>query len=142
MLLFYFSILLTILSNVFYHIFQKLTPTNVNPFLALAVSYGSATLMCLAFLPFFPPAGGLVVALKQLNWVSVGLAASIVGLELGFLLAYRAGWNISLAGLVSNLTVSLLLLPIGLAFFKERLTPVNLIGIVVCIVGLVMVNHK
>jgi hypothetical protein len=39
MLLFYLSMALTIVSNALYHVFQKLTPSNVNPMLALSVNY-------------------------------------------------------------------------------------------------------
>jgi uncharacterized membrane protein len=142
MLLFYFSITLTIISNALYHVFQKLTPTNVNPMLALAVTYITATVICLLLLPFYPLSSNLIDSLRQLNWASFALAFAIIGLELGFLLAYRAGWNISLGAIVSNVAVTVVLVPVGLLFFKERISPLNLIGIVVCILGLLMVNQK
>jgi len=63
-------------------------------------------------------------------------------LELGFLLAYRAGWKISLGPLVSNVAVAILLIPVGLLLFREKISLVNLIGIGVCLLGLVLVNHK
>jgi uncharacterized membrane protein len=142
MLLFYVSIGLTIVSNALYHVFQKLTPTNVNPMLALAVTYTTAAVVCLLLLPFYPTTTGLVDSLRQLNWASFALAFAIIGLELGFLLAYRAGWNISLGAIVSNAAVTLVLVPVGLLFFKERLSLLNLIGIAVCVAGLVMVNQR
>ena len=70
----------------------------------------------------------------------MALAFTLVGLEVGFLLAYRAGWTISLAGLFSNATVSVLLLPVGLMLFKDRLSGVNALGVLVAIVGLVLMN--
>lgn len=142
MLLFYLSMGLTIISNALYHVFQKLTPTNVNPMLALAVTYLTAAAVCLLFFPFYPSSVGLIDSLRQLNWASFALAFAIIGLELGFLLAYRSGWNISLAAIVSNVAVGLVLVPIGLLFFKERVSLLNLIGIAVCIAGLVMVNQR
>ena len=142
MLIFYLSILLTVLSNVLYHIFQKLTPQGSNPAAALAVTYGTALLLCVLYLVFFPPAGGLVQAVRQTNWASAALGVTIVGLELGFLLAYRAGWNISTAGIVSATAVALVLAPVGLAAFKERLSLINILGVGVCIIGLVLVNFK
>jgi uncharacterized membrane protein len=138
--MFWFAILLTIVSNVFYHIFQKITPQDANPVFALAISYLVAGLICMVLLIWFPLEEGMRQSLKQLNWATVGLAFTLVGLELGFLLAYRAGWNISLAGLASNATVSVLLLPVGLMVFKEQLSRVNLAGVAVTIVGLVLMN--
>lgn len=142
MFLFYFSAGLAVFSTLLYHIMQKLTPGNANPALALIVTYITSLALCVLLLVFTPLQTGLKAALGQLNWASFGLAFAIVGLEVGFLLAYRAGWNISLVALVVNVIGTLLLIPIGLAFFKDKLSPVNLVGILVCIVGLVMVNWK
>ena len=72
----------------------------------------------------------------------MGLAIVVVGLEVGFLLAYRAGWNISLAAIVSNASLTLLLIPIGMLLFRERPTPVNLIGVAICVAGLAMANLR
>lgn len=142
MLLFYLSMALTVVSNALYHVFQKLTPTNVNPMLALAVTYTTAAVVCLVLFPFYQTGVGLIESLRQLNWASFALAFAIIGLELGFLLAYRAGWNISLAAIVSNAAVTLVLVPLGLVFFREKVSLLNVLGIAVCIVGLVMVNQK
>ena len=138
--MFWFAIVLTIVSNVFYHIFQKITPQDANPVFALAISYLVAGLICIVLLIWFPLEDGLRQSLNKLNWATIGLAFTLVGLELGFLLAYRAGWNISIAGLASNATVSVLLLPVGLMFFKEQLSRVNIAGMLVTIVGLVLMN--
>jgi len=137
---FWLAILLTVLSNVFYHIIQKNTPQQANVVLSLAISYLAAGLICLLLLPLFPIKEGLRQALRDLNWTSIALAFTLVGLEVGFLLAYRAGWTISLAGLVSNATVAMLLLPVGLIFFRERLSGVNMLGAFVAVVGLVLMN--
>ena len=70
----------------------------------------------------------------------MGLA--ILGLEFGFLLAYRAGWNISKAGIVSATAVAVILIPVGVIAFKERLSLLNGLGLMLCILGLVLVNLK
>lgn len=138
----YGAIALTILSNVLYHLLQKSIPANVNPLLSLAVTYLVAATATLLLIPFFPLQGNLGAELRKINWASFGLGAVIIGLELGFLTAYRTGWNVSTASLVANTTVALLLLPVGLLLYKEHLTPINLLGIVLAIAGLVLVNLK
>ncbi len=138
--MFWLAIALTIISNIFYHIFQKITPQEANPALALAVSYLVATVVCLALLPLFPLKEGLRESLLHLNWASIALGFTLVGLEIGFLLAYRAGWSINLAGLASNATVSVLLIPIGLVLFREHLSRTNAVGVALAIVGLVLMN--
>ncbi|MEX1246928.1 MAG: EamA family transporter [Anaerolineales bacterium] len=140
--MFYGAIALTVLSNVLYHLFQKAIPGNVHPLISLAVTYGVAAGATLLLLPLFPLQGALGAELRKVNWSSVGLGAVIVGLELGFLLAYRAGWNLSLASLVANTAVAILLIPFGLMLFKEQLSVLNMLGIVLAIAGLVLVNLK
>ena len=132
---------LATLSTVFYHIFQKMTPAAANPALALSVTYGVA--LCLTFIMFsFFPLGGFSAALQKLNWVSFALGLAIVGLEVATLLAYRAGWELSLLSIVVNVVASLVLVILGLVLYKEKLTLVNIMGILVCIAGLAMINYK
>ncbi|MBN1438806.1 MAG: EamA family transporter [Anaerolineales bacterium] len=140
--LFYGAIALVVVSNVAYHLFQKATPADANPLLALVVTYGIALLACLVLLPFFPSAEGWSASLTKINWASIGLGLAVVGLELGFLAAYRAGWPISLAGLVANVLVGMLLLPVGLILLREKVSWINLLGIAVCLIGIVLVNFK
>ena len=140
--MFYLSVGLAILSTLLYHIFQKLTPVDVNPALALSVTYATAMVICLALLIFYRTDLSLTDSLRKLNWASFALAFTLVGLEVGFLLVYRSGWNISLAAMVANVAVTILLVPVGLAFFNEKLSLLNVVGLVVCVIGLVMVNMK
>ena len=128
-------------STVLYNLFQKITPSSANPALALAVTYGVALGVTLVIFTLFP-SEGLVNSLKKLNWVSVALGFAIAGLEVATLLAYRAGWELSLLGIMVNVLASIVLVILGVVFFKERLAPINFIGILVCIAGLVMINFK
>jgi drug/metabolite transporter (DMT)-like permease len=139
-MLFYVSISMAVLSSLLYHVILKSTPQHVNPAISLAVTYAVAVLVSLALLPVFPLSGSILGALKELNWASYALALALVGLEVGFLLAYRAGWNISTAAILVNVAVTLLLLPIGVLALKESLSVVNVAGVLVCLVGLVMIN--
>ena len=143
MSLFYLSIILTILSSVAYHVAARITPTQVSPFITLAVTYLVAAVACAALsLAVFPPKNGLREALAEVNWTAIALALAVLGLEVGFLLAYRAGWDISLAAPVTQVTGSLILIPIGLIWFKEQLSTANLVGILLCLIGLVLINAR
>ncbi len=140
--MFYGAIALTVLANVLYHLFQKAIPPGVNPMVSLMVTYLVAATASLILLPLFPLQSDLATEFRKVSWASVALGGAIIGLELGFLLAYRQGWNISLASLVANTTVALILIPIGLMLFKEHLTPLNIVGAVLALAGLVLVNLK
>jgi drug/metabolite transporter (DMT)-like permease len=136
-----FSASLAILASTLYHIFQKSTPAEVNPALSLLVTYGTAAVATLGLFIFYPPQN-LAQDFAKLNWASYALGLSIVGLELGILLAYRFGWQISLLGVVVHIAAALILLPIGLLLFREKLSPLNLVGIGLCILGLILVNWR
>lgn len=141
-MLYIFSIVLVIISNVFYQIIQKSTPHDSNPILSLIITYFTAAIACLVILPFYPGKEELSIALKKLNWTSVSLGIAIIGLELGFLLAYRAGWSITTAGVFANVTVALVLIPVGIMAFKEQISLTNLSGILLCIIGLALITKK
>ena len=70
------------------------------------------------------------------------LGLTIIGLEFGYIMAYRAGWNISVGSLVANILLALMLIPIGIIFYKERFELTKVLGSVFCIIGLVLINKK
>ena len=88
MFLFYFSITLAIVSSALYHFSQKSTPADVNPAVAIMVTYAVALCLTVILSFFIPTKIGFLAELRQLNWASYLLAFSIVGLEVGFLLVY------------------------------------------------------
>ena len=142
MFLFYFSIILAICSSALYHFTAKSTPSNVNFTVSLLVTYGVAFAVVLFTFFFFPIKNGLAFELKQLNWASMGLAIAVVGIEFGFLLTYRAGWHLGIAAVLTNVVASLILVPVAIYIFKDKISWINILGILVCLVGLVMLNWK
>jgi drug/metabolite transporter (DMT)-like permease len=125
------SMILTVAANVAYHLCQRSISVKANPLVSLLVTYAVALLATCAALPFFPgeAAGPWPVQLRAVNWASYALGAAVVGLELGFLLAYRAGWRVGIAALYSNAAVTLLLIPAGYLVFQERLDFRKALGI-------------
>ena len=142
MFLFYFSITLAIASSALYHFVAKSTPSNVNFTVSLLVTYAVALVVTLVGFFFFPAKNGVIAEIRQLNWASIGLAIAIVGIEFGFLLTYRSGWNLGIAAVLVNVVASLILVPVAISVFKDKLNWVNVLGILVCLVGLVMLNWK
>ena len=142
MFLFYFSISLAIASSALYHFTAKSTPSNVNFTVSLLVTYAVALIVTLLGFIFFPATKGIPAELKQLNWASIGLAIAIVGIEFGFLLTYRSGWNLGIAAVLVNVVASLILVPVAIFIFKDKLSWINILGILVCLAGLVMLNWK
>jgi multidrug transporter EmrE-like cation transporter len=106
------------------------------------VTYAVALVVTLIGFFFFPAQNGVMAEIKQLNWASIGLAIAIVGIEFGFLLTYRSGWNLGIAAVLVNVVASLILVPVAIFIFKDKISWVNILGILVCLAGLVMLNWK
>ena len=142
MFLFYFSITLAICSSALYHFSAKSTPSNINFPISLVVTYAVALGITILTVLIFPTKIGVVAELKQLNWASILLAIAIVGIEFGFLLTYRSGWNLGIAAVLVNVVASLILVPVAIFVFKDKISWINILGIFVCLAGLVMLNWK
>jgi multidrug transporter EmrE-like cation transporter len=134
-------LVIAISATVAYHVVLKVMPATANPFLSLAVTYASATLVFLVLYAALPGHVAARPVLHGVNWTALALAVTVVLLDLGFLMLYRAGFNISLGQLITQSVAALVLVAVGVAFFRERVTVVNVGGIALCIVGLWMINR-
>lgn len=131
-----------IAATVGYHIVMKLTPAGVNPYLSLAVTYAVTALAFTLLYVALPGAMPLRAAVGHLNWTALALCIVVVGLDLGFLMLYRGGFDVSLGALITQSAAALLLLLLGVAFFAEKLSLANVGGIALCVVGLWLINRK
>ncbi len=115
-------------------------PGDVNPFGALMVTYVVAAIISgILFICIVGPSN-VSAEISKINWVSVVLALAIVGLEVGYLFVYRAGWTISTASVVANIGLACVLLMVGYFLYKENVSFNQIVGIIVCMVGLILIN--
>ena len=135
-------LLLAIVTTVGYHLVMKATPSAANPFLSLAASYTLGAVVFIACYALAPDAPPLREALKPLNWTVFALALSVVGLDIGFLMLYRTGFDVSLGQIVTQSGAALVLLVAGVALFREKISAANLAGVALCVVGLWLINRK
>ena len=135
-------IALVVLSNVVYQICAKSVPNALNPFAALAVTYTVGAVVSVILYFVLNKNANLFKELGKLNWAPFVLGLVIVGLEVGFLYAYKAGWQVSTAALVSSAALAVILLFVGFLLYKEALTWNKLVGIAICLVGLFFINFK
>lgn len=138
--LLYPAIVLTASSTVLYHLVQKSTPAQVNPMVSLFISYMTAAVMCVMLFPFFSKGVVLSEQLHKINWASFALGAAILGIEVGFLYAYRAGGNISTTNLISSALAVITLLIIGFLFYHDQITTYKVAGIAMCMAGIFLIN--
>ena len=134
-------IALVIGSNIIYQICAKSVPESMNPFASLTVTYlvGAA----LSAVLFFVLGGGgsLLKEYGKLNWAPFVLGLVIVGLEVGWIYAYKAGWPVSTGFIVQSAVLAVALLAVGFFLYHEALTWNKLVGIAICLVGLFFINR-
>ena len=133
-------IALAILSNVLYHICAKPTPEGVHPFASLTVTYLTGAVLSAVLYYVLAPQANLVKECSRLNWAPFALGIVIVGLEGGWLYAYKAGWQVNTGFIVQSAFVSVLLLFVGYFLYREALSWNKLLGTAICLLGLVFIN--
>ncbi|MEJ7616539.1 MAG: hypothetical protein WKF30_06120 [Pyrinomonadaceae bacterium] len=137
---FFLPFVLIVVGMVLYHVCQKSIPQSANPFYTYVIIYAVALAVSGIGAIVYAGEKSLWQTLRDSNWaVVIAAGFAVVAIEIGFLLAYRIGWNISTAGVACSVTVTALLMPIGLIFYHEQLTPRNILGLVFCLLGLVLV---
>lgn len=93
-------------------------------------------------LPAFMDAHELIKNIKYINRANFFSGFSIVGIVVGHVLYYRSGWSLSTGTLFSYVIVCILLVPIGLLIFHERITLYDIFGIIFSLVGLYFLTKK
>ncbi len=141
-LMFYLSAAIVIIGAVGYQYFVKRIPASLDPVVSVIGVYIAALILGVTLLPFFPAEGGIVTHFRRLNWIQLAIAASVFLIELGFLLMYRHGWNLSTGNLVTGVIVNLVLLGLGVSVLGEEVNIVNLVGILICILGVALIGYR
>ena len=131
---------IVVISNVFYNLCTKYTPEQANPFLSLTVTYIVAAIISFSAFCITGQLQNIGTEIAKLNRFSFILGLSIVGLEVGYIYMYRAGWKISTSSLVANISLACILLLIGMLLFKEHITLKQIIGVGVCLFGLFLIT--
>ena len=88
-------------------------PSDVNPFGALMVTYLVAAIISAIIFVYVVGPSNVGVEISKINWTSVILAIAIVGLEVGYVFVYRAGWAVSTATVVANIGLACVLIFVG-----------------------------
>ena len=65
-----------------------------------------------------------------------------MGLEAGWIYAYKAGWPVSTAFIVQSSVLAAALLLVGYWLYQEPLAWNKIVGVVICLIGLVVINYR
>ena len=132
---------LVVLSNTIYQISAKSLPADIDPLASITISYAIAAVIALILYMVLTRGGNILREYQHANWTSYVIGLAVVGLEVGTLYAYRVGWPVSTALIVSSSVVAIAMLAVGALLFREPLTAQKVIGALVCLVGLYFISR-
>jgi drug/metabolite transporter (DMT)-like permease len=138
----YFSACVAVGGAVGYQYFVKRVPVSLNPIVSVIAMFVAVRVLGVVLLPLFPTEGGPLHHVRQLSWIQLALAVSVIVVELGFLLMYRHGWNLNTGSLVTGVVINLILVLIGVTLLGERVSTVNAIGVALCLLGVALISYR
>lgn len=142
MISYLWPVVLVVFANTMYQVCAKSLPASIDPFASLTVTYAVAAAVSGILFFAMNRDGSLLAEYGKLNWAPFVFGLILISLETGFIFAYRAGWQVSTLSIVQSAFVAVALIGVGFLLYHEAITWNKLLGIVICLVGLVFINLK
>jgi len=141
MFLYYLPVLIVVAANVLYDISSKSIPEDLNPYMSITITYSLLTVLNFTLFQILNPGQSLQGELTFVNFAVLFFALASVGLESGYIFLFRAGWNISLGGMVCNISLAVCMVLIGTLAFHEKVSLHQVGGMLLCALGLIIINR-
>ncbi len=137
----YLPVLIVVIANVTYDISSKSIPEGLNAYAGVTITYSVLAIFNFLVFKIMNPKIPIIVEWAEINWAVVLFALASIGIEIGYILLYRAGWNISLGGMVCNTMLAICMLLVGRFLFSETASLIQLLGVILCVAGLIVINQ-
>ena len=134
-------IALLVVAHTIYQISAKSVPDAMDPFAAVFFNYVVAAALAFCLWMVMGQDRSLTTQLSKMNWAPVTMAMAITAVEVASVFMYKVGWNISIGSTVANILTAIALAGVGVLIYKDVMTVNQLIGIGLCIAGLVVMNR-
>ncbi len=69
------------------------------------------------------------------------MGVAITGVEVSFVMLYRAGGEMSTASLIVNILLALAMLIVGGVFYHEQISAQKLFGAALCMAGVILLSR-
>lgn len=137
---FWWPIGLIVFCSTAYQVGVKEISTGIHPLTVLVLTYLSASFASFILYFFLAPQGeNRKKEIFSWNPSALGLGFSIVGIELGVVYMYRAGWTVQTSFILTNSLIVAALMAAGALFYKEKLKLRQLAGVVLTLAGIVCI---
>ena len=134
--------ILVIITNAAYQVCTKSVPKDMNPFASLTITYFIGMLASIAMFFVTNRGGSLIREFNKAGFVPIILGLVIMGLETGWIYAYKAGWQVGTSFIIQSAALTAILICIGYIIYHETLSWNKFTGIGICLIGLVVINLK
>lgn len=135
------SIALVVFSNIIYQICAKGVPKEMDAMASMIVTYLVGAICSAIMFFIMNKNGNLLHEYSKMNLAPVFLGISVVGLEVGFIYAYKNGWEVSTASIVQSAFLAVALLIVGAFLYHESISINKMIGVVFCLIGIIFLNR-
>lgn len=135
------ALMIAFSGQVLYHFCQKVVAPNLHPVLALIAFYVVAAIASLPLFLMLPMDKAVSEQFAEINWAVIGVGIAIVLIEVGFLLAYRAGGELSSAFVYTSAAVACTLLALGVMIHAETVNASKLAGIAFSLLGIYLLSR-
>jgi drug/metabolite transporter (DMT)-like permease len=140
---FWWPIGLIVFCSTAYQVGVKEISTGIHPLTALVLTYLSASFASFILYFFLAPQGeNRKKEIFSWNPSALGLGFSIVGIELGVVYMYRAGWTVQTSFILTNSLIVAALMAAGALFYKEKLKLRQLAGAALTLAGIACIVWK
>lgn len=133
---------LIVISNIIYQICAKSIPKDMDAMASMTVTYLVGAVCSAIMFYVMQQNGSLLHEYSKLNAAPALLGVSVVGLEVGFIYAYKVGWPVSTLSIVQSAFLSLALIFLGALLYREAITANKVIGVIICLLGLYFINRS
>lgn len=132
---------LVLVAHVVYQISAKSIPSQMDLFAAIFINYVIAAAAAFILWMVMGQDKNIGVQLGKMNWAPITMALGITAVEVASVFMYKLGWNISIASTIGNIALAVVLVFVGALVYKEVITVNHIIGIGLCIAGLIVMNR-
>lgn len=133
-------IMLLVVAHAGYQISAKSVTEAMDPFAAIFFNYVFAMVISFVLWMVMGQDKSLPAQIGKMNWAPLTMALCITAVEVSSVFMYKVGWNISVGSTVANILTAVVLVFVGVLLYKEIITAQKVIGIGLCIVGLIVMN--
>ena len=132
------SFILIVAASAMYQVASEKTAPDVNPFAGIIVIYATALVTSLVVYSITAKGIPLFDQVKKINVFSIILGVVVCLIDLGYIMAYRNGFSIGKLSPLSSVTLIILMALIAVIFYKEKLSPRHIIGLIIAAIGILL----